>query len=216
MASPRARSARRPRFLTKVDEAVSTSNVVTIPASVLPGDLLVFYQYTSGGSIVTTAITPTGFTSIATDQDDVSGSATIAVGLSYKIATAADASASVNGLNDSIDRKVLVVFRADVPITNVLVAGGSALYATANPVALTSVGNSGKPTPYVVVGAFGSSGVISPRTWSVGPDGEATPATSVYLGWKIQNADVPNVNVQIDMDDEGNWNYLAIAALSVS
>lgn len=207
--------APRPAFLTKIDEAVSTSNVLTIPASVLPGDLLVFYQYTSGTSIVTTAITPTGFISMAADQNDVSGSATVAVGFSYRIAQAGDASASVNGLNDSTDRKVLVVFRAEVPITGVLVTAGSFLHATANPNSFTITGNSLKPTPQVVVGAFGSSGAISPRTWSVGPDGEATPATNVYLGWKIQNVDVANGNVQIDMDDEGSWNYLGLAAISV-
>jgi hypothetical protein len=108
-------------------------------------------------------------------------------------------------------RKVLVVFRGNVPIAVATPNTWGHEITANNPVAQSVTASGGTP-PLVVFGGYRSnSAAVDPRTFTVGgspaKDGEVASTSNLsYLAWKIYNSSPADVSV--DMDDEGGTNML--------
>jgi hypothetical protein len=115
-------------------------------------------------------------------------------------------------MNGLTNRKVLLVFRPNVPATAYTPQDAAGEVNDGNPSAQT-VNASGGLAPLVVFGAYserGSGGGVNPRTFTVGgsaaKDGEVNSTSFCYLAWKIYNSSP--ADVVVDMDDEGAGNGL--------
>jgi len=192
--------------------ATSTGETITAPADIIAGDLLVIAdkaQSTIGST--PTAVTPSGFTSVANSSIGSSGSGTSWRQMfSYKIANGSEANASITGMNGSIsDNKVMLVFRGNVPIQTATPNTFGAQAVDTNPAAQSVTASGGTP-PLIIFGIYGSSTAVDPRTFTVGgssaKDGEVNSGTVLYVAWKIDISSPADAS--IDMDDEGNGNIL--------
>lgn len=193
----------------------SNSATVTGSASIVAGDLLVLLDavWNLGANPPASSV-PTGFTSIVTSSLGTAN-ATRAT-LSFKIATGAEASASITGMTGTGGAsKILTVFRGNVAITSASALDPEQTSTDANPAALTVNASSGTP-PLVVVAGYSSSAAVNPRTFTVGgsaaKDGEQNGTGTLlddWLAWKIYNSSP--ADVVIDMDDEGLSNTLVAA-----
>lgn len=143
---------------------------------------------------------PSGFTKIFPAGN--TGTNSQHMTLSYKKLIGSESGSLTGQKGTSANGKVMVIFRGNVPIvtvtpstpTNSGVVGG-------NPAAQNILA-SGGVAPLIVLGCFGASAAINPRTWSPSADGEANASNSLcYVGWKIYNS--APANVSIGMDDEG-------------
>ena len=83
-----------------------------------------------------------------------------------------------------------------------------------NPSAQVVGASSGTP-PLIVIGAYGTTGTVDPRTFSTTKDGEITADSfNAYLAYKIYNSSPQDSS--IDMDDEGDANILQSCYLACS
>jgi hypothetical protein len=190
--------------LTVPASATSTATTITAPADIQAGDVLLLLDKASdidGGS--PTAVVPTGFTNIST-LNDTSVQTQIC---SYKIADGSEASSTITGMVGGNNvRKAMIVIRPDAPATAVNVGSLGAEISNANPAAKSVTASAGSPA-LIVIGAYGNAfAAISPRTFSTTADAEITPATNLYLAYKIYNSSPADTS--IDMDDEGTSNAL--------
>ncbi len=189
--------------ITKQADATSTASTITCP-TVERGDLLVLADSPTNSSGTPTTVVPTGFTSI----ENISLSTRRQI-VSYKIADGSESGSSITGMNGtSANRKVLVVYRPNRPATTAYVFTVAGQATTANPFAVM-LDNAAQAYPQVVIGIYGATGAVDPRTFTVdgsaAKDGEVAVGTSLYQAWKIYNSGASTVS--IDMDDEGS-NYL--------
>ncbi len=190
--------------------STATAGTITGYSGILPGDLLVLYDYVSSIS-VPPEVAPSGF-AIAASLLNVKFRWT----LSYKIADGSEASASLTGMttgSGSFANKILLCFRPDIPATSAVSADPDATITDANPSAQT-VTASGGTAPLIVFGCYASTGAVNPRTMSPAKDGEMSSGTSFYVAWKIYNSSPADVSV--DMDDEGNNNMLMSCYIEVA
>jgi hypothetical protein len=178
----------------------------------IAGDILVLLQWSSGGAIPTTVI-PSGFTTVTT----IDNAASRKMNVSYKLATGAEASAAITGMDDTSDQKILAYFRPNIPATTLTLASVGQEYNLNDPAAQTVASGSGTP-PLIVLGAYGSQGVIATRTFTVAgspaADGELSEASNdlVYLKYKIYNSSP--ADVVVDMGDSGQ-NFLVSCYIRV-
>lgn len=103
-------------FVTSTD---AQSNTITVPSSVVAGDILVLVdRATVAGGTPPTTVVPTGFTSIndstATDGADADRQI-----FSYKLAVGTEASTVLTGMNATTESKLLLVFRGSPTILSV-------------------------------------------------------------------------------------------------
>lgn len=183
------------------ETATSTAQTITGPSGIQAGDLLVLLDRATNVIGTPATVVPSGFTSIVNTT-----SANVRQIASYKIADGTEASASLTGMNgDVINAKALYVFRGNVAISAVNVSTPNSEATDGNP-ASQSVTASGGTPPLIVLGCYGSSGAVDPRTFSTTKDGEINPSTALYLAYKIYN--VSPADTSIDMDDEGVNNIL--------
>ncbi len=206
-------------MLSQVASATSNAASVTGPAGILPGDLLVLYDvaFQAAGGLPSAAV-PSGF-SIINNSVGIAGDTRLISSL--KIADGSEASASLTGMNaagaGANNNKMLYVFRGDVPIQSASVQSVAQQGTAGNPTAQVVSAGSGV-APLIVFGCystFDASGsiVVNPRTFSTTKDGEintnAAGAVNFdnWLAYKIYNSS--QANSSIDMDDEGDENYLS-------
>lgn len=180
----------------------SGTGTLTVPATVQAGDIICVKE---NGSSVNAA--PSGYTILAN---------TAGIVLSYKIATGADASATVPSGSSLVagTRRELLVFRGDVPANTVTGHDPAAINeATANPASQTVNASGGTP-PLIVLASYNSTGAVDPRSFSPAKDAEVNTDTTSYFAYKIYNSSPADVTV--DMDDEGSTNKLASGYIQVA
>lgn len=125
---PSAAPAADMQFVTSV-VASTVNGLLTIPASVLPGDLLVFLDRAVANTNAPGATTPSGFTSIAWANVATASRRVMA---SFKVADALDAGRQIQGIFQAVggitnSHRTLLVFRSTTaPVVNVGFAGGGA------------------------------------------------------------------------------------------
>lgn len=201
-------------FLTSASVADSTT--ITGPATIQAGDLLVISDVVYLKSGTPTSVVPADFTA-AQNFTGVNGRLI----LSYKIATGAEASASITGMTMNgttlFGSKIMFVFRGNTPITTASDASGGAEGTTGNPAAQNVAASGGTP-PLVILAAYATRGAIDPRTFSPAKDGELqrTAINSVdhWLAYRIY--ETAPANTSIDMDDEGGNNILVSRYIQVA
>lgn len=144
----------RPLELAFHANTASAGGGVTIPATVLPGDYMLFFDYDRGGSNPPAQVVPSGWTDLFTTS---SSNTNIRICVSSKIAEASDASASLTGLADTGQAgQQLLVFRPNSPIRNVIPQG---VFGTTsgNMAAMVATPAGFKP-PVLVIGYYAQSG----------------------------------------------------------
>ncbi len=189
------------------------SSTITAPANILPGDLIVMADLAAGSS-APAAVTPTGFTQVATSVT----SSNYRMCLSYKLAVGNEGGTSITGMTFSSGfgaTKAIYVFRGDVAATSLIVGGANSQSTTGDPTSQNVTAASGL-APLVVLGAYGGSGIagtVNPRTFSTTKDGEQevvgdtiSSDCDLWLAYKIYNS--APADTSIDMDDEGSSNSL--------
>lgn len=178
---------------------------VTGPAGITAGDLLVLFDVAHNGSSTNpTKVIPTGFTEIGTAIDTENANRLI-MAASYKIADGTEASASITGMDDTNERKILLVFRV---LTGIAISSVTAedvedrSDSLGDPAPLMVNSGSGDP-PLIVFGAWCAiiSATLTPRTFTPAADGEVGVSTDFYVKYKIYNAEPQDTIV--DMDDLG-------------
>lgn len=183
------------------ETATSAAATITGPAGIQAGDLLVLLDRAVAGSLPTKVI-PTDFVEI----DDANNGSSARQVVSYKIADGSEASASLTGMDGSVDRKALYVFRGDKAITAVNVSTPNSEQTSGNPASQSVLASAGA-APLIVFGCYGvSSGSVDPRTFTPTKDGEINEGTNFYLAYRIDNS--AGQDTTVDMDDEGDVNIL--------
>lgn len=178
------------------------TGTLTVPATVQAGDILCLKEK---GSAVNAA--PTDYTVLAN---------TAGIVISYKRATAADASATVPSGSSLVTatRRELLVFRGDVPANSITGHDPAAdNQATGNPAAQVVNASGGTP-PLIVLASYNSTGTVDPRSFTPAKDAEVNADTTSYFAYKIYNSSPADVTV--DMDDEGSANMLASGYIQVT
>lgn len=195
--------------ITQVLSSTSSASTIAFPVGIVAGDLIVMLDRAGSASfdsVVPASVTPTGFTQIDT-RTVVSGAAFRAFRqtLWYKKAVGTE-TGNLTGMNANINLKAMLVFRGNIAATTITVGSATGVGGIDTDPGDASVTASGGTPPLVVIGAYGSTGAISPTTFSTTKDGEVNPSTLLYLAWKIYNSSPANTTV--GMDDEGNANTL--------
>lgn len=194
---PRARLA--PVELSFVTSASATTGALQIPATVVAGDLLVYFELKASLSI------RNGWAVCAPGTNGISG---------YRIAQPGDAgSTSLLPADGSRVAIGLMVFRATRPILSVYVGSVNFQDTSGNPSPQT-VTASNATNPVVVIAHYAASAAVDPRTFTPAADGEILGGSNRnYAKYKIYNSGPQNVTV--DMDDEG-VNYLGSFYLEIT
>lgn len=188
--------------ITFRSSATSTTDTITGPADIAAGDLLVLLDRALNGSGIPTEVVPTDFNIINSMNNGVTRRQI----LSYKIADGSEASASLTGMNGtSSDLKILAVFQGDTAISSVTVQDVNGEITDGDPAAQVK-NASGGAVPLIVIGGYGSSLTINPRTWTGGTPSELSNGTIQYLLYEIFNSSPADITV--NMDDEGAGNGL--------
>lgn len=201
--------------ITQVLSATSSASTINFPSGIQAGDLIVLLDRAGSFNTSVTDVTPSGFTRVGNSLTltDIGTFVQYRQNAWYKKATGSE-SGALTGLNGTtFNFKAMYVFRGDVA-ANTLTVGGAGEEITSNNPAAQNCAASGGVAPLVVIGCYGSTGTINPRTFSTTKDGEITPAVNLYLAYKIYNS--APANSSIDMDDEGAVNGLQSFYISMS
>lgn len=183
--------------ITQQASATSTASTITVPASVIAGDVLVLFDRPISSGTPSN-VTPTGW-SVGNNQVITN----FRMNISYKLAVGADAGATVTGMNGNVSNaKMMYVFRPNIAAL-VLTLGNPQGGASSGAVSVTTTAGSGV-APLVVIGAWSQNGSISSRTMSPAKDGEINASSSAYLGYKIYNTSPANVTVSISSATSAN------------
>lgn len=186
--------------------ATSTSDTITGPADIAAGDLLILLDKAVSGAGAPSFVVPSGFTTIS----DLSINAELSQIVSYKIATGAEASASLTGMNGTDnDSKILLVFQGNIAISSVSVNDVNEEATDGNPTAQV-VNASGGVVPLIVIGCYGTftGQAIDPRgfTGATATELQQDSDNDLFIKYAIMNSS--SADVTIDMDDEGFSNCL--------
>lgn len=186
--------------LSFVDSATSTGETITIPAGAQEGDVAVLFDWSQQIYVAATELVPTGFISI--DQDSVSallrpGTSVVA---SYRELGSGEGGSSVTGMNHSINRKVMLVFRPSAPISSITITGKTSELTNNDPAAQTSPAGS-SPLVKVAVAASDNSASFTTEI----PTMNKVSVSSMVAGYLIYNSSPQSQQVDRNDDAWGNW-----------
>lgn len=189
--------------ITNPSSSTSSSSTITAPSDLRMGDLLLLFDCASTSLSPPSAVTPSGWT-----QVDTQAGTSMRDSMCYKIADGSEASSSITGMNGGYsNRKLLAVFRCNVPIVGVSISTVSKTITASNPASQSVTASSGT-APLIVIASWSDqidSNDISPRTQSPTMT-EISNTTHQYIGW-IGYTSSPS-DQSFDMDDEGADNAL--------
>jgi hypothetical protein len=177
--------------ITTPANTTSTASTITIPATASSGDIAVLFDT----STTTTDTIPSGWTRIT-------GVTTTGIrqNVSYKILSASDPNTSITGMGGTT-RKVMVVYRGNILISNVLptVIGSQATTATPTNQSLT-----GEAGPMIAFAVYSATGAVTTRGWSAGSPTEysSVSTSAIYVKALITNSGTPSTTT-ISMSDSG-------------
>lgn len=189
--------------ITNPSSSTSTGSTITAPSDLQMGDLLLIFDCASTSGAPPSSVQPSGFTAVS----EQSGSS-MTDAMWYKIADGSEASQTFTGMNGVFsDRKLFLVFRANIPIISATLSTVSKTITGSNPGSQT-ISASGGTAPLLVIASWAdqdTSNDISPRTQSPSMT-EVSNSTHQYIGW-IPYYSSPS-DQTFDMDDEGFDNAL--------
>lgn len=189
--------------ITYVGTADTSLSTITIPATAQDGDIAVLYDYAQNSSGTPSLVTPAGW---ANRVDDTL-STTLRVAVATKILTGADAGASITGMNGTFgNRKMMLVFRPDAPITTASYSTFNSEFTAGNPAAQV-VAAAGQSPPLIVLGGCGHDASPAFTTASPAFDAVIVPAHGFFrMGYKLYSS--APADHTIDMADLGSQNSL--------
>lgn len=212
--------------LTSITQALSAtqanSSTITAPVGIQPNDLIVMFDaaFNPFASGPPTNVTPSGFDSIFSTNDGTSFS----INASCKLASGSEGGTAITGMASGEMAKLIYVFRGNNPAVAKLVGDVGSQITSGNPTAQTITAASGV-APLVVLGFYGSSNLISPRTFTVGGVGAKDNEINAFddgsfgdcdawIAYKIYNS--APADAVVDMDDEGTINGLGSCYIQLS
>lgn len=176
--------------------ATSTAQTITVPSSVMAGDILVLLDRAAHSSNTPSTTVPSGFTSLSDFGLYLSGYGHRQT-ISYKRANGSEASTVLTGMTgDSLIVKILLAFAAGA--TSLAPSTFNLTAAAGDPAAQT-VSASGGTAPLVVLAAYGSYYNEPSHTFSPAKDGEFSSGVMLWLAYRIFNSSP--VDVVVDMND---------------
>lgn len=184
--------------------AVSNAATITIPGGVQDNDFGILIDIADNVGTTPTAVTPTNWTNRYNQADSGLFSRTM---VSSKVLTAAEASSSITGMDDSTEDKVMLVFTPSRAIVTATFSSLTYQGTASNPTAQT-VSALGQPSPLIVIGGSDISGGTAAFT-TASPAFDATVATAdadLIVGYKMYDSSPQNHT--IDMGDLGSHNIL--------
>jgi len=213
--------------LTQVLSATSIATTITAPNDILAGDLIVLADLASG-TTGATSVVPTNFTLIA-DRAVANSGRLVS---SYKKADGTESGASITGMAAGVFGRVakaMYVFRGNIPVTTFTLLDVGQDSGSGNPAAQTVTASGGAP-PLVVLGFYGTTSNgsrVDPRTFTVGgspakdaelqsvSDGSVLDA-DVWIAFKTYSVGQVPADAVVDMDDEGDANYMESCYIACS
>lgn len=202
-------------FVTSITASTVTIDFSTAP-TIQAGDLAVFCNFAS-------QLTDSAPATVVPTDFDVARNHTSSFArhiISYKVLEAGDLAATFTGMDpvggSSQQQRITVLFfRPDEPIVGVTPTGTSTISGTGNPSPI-SLTLSGKPTPAVVVAAYGEhNSTFSPRTATPAFDAEVTN-NNWYVKYSTFDDGETIPDFTVDMDDEGTFSNTMLVCLEVT
>jgi hypothetical protein len=198
-------------FSLRSASSTGGDDYVIAPSDIQPGDLLVLYIRVQADESAPAGVASPGFTTLGFQSWPASGSDRASQTLRYKIANGSEAGASIPaGSASQSSTKYLLVF--DARATSVTPSTFNTSAGNLNPAPQT-VSSSASTGPTLVLAGYGSTGVIDPVGMIPAKDGEYGAGTR-RVAWKFFQTSP--VNVTVDMDDEGNRNFLQSGYLQIT
>lgn len=214
---PPSGSSPPPTAIVQQDDSTSNVTTITAPADIQVGDFLILADFAELGD----GAIPAGFTSL---KNNVSGTGLRQI-LSGKIADGTEGGTSLSGQgsgNNGVRRKVMAVFRPDVPATTFTLGDPHGEVTVTDP-ADQIVAASAGAGPLIVLAAYGTfDGTVDPRSMSPAKDGEVSDAGSgLYLAWKIYDSAPADVTVGMEAEAGSVGNalqscYVSLGALAAT
>jgi hypothetical protein len=195
---------RAPLTLSLFNTATGTGapGILTLPASIAAGDLIVLVnsgRNNVGGAF---AATPSGFTTIF----DVITLNNCRVDAWYKIAAGTEGGTNPGGLNGGVENDRLAwVFRGNRAIQSVSVGSLHTEQTDSAPAGQTIAASGGVP-PLVAIATYRTSGSVTTRGFSPAADSEITPSTRLFGKRKIYNGG--QADISVSQTDDGISNTL--------
>lgn len=173
----------------------SQTSTISIPTAATPGDILMLFDMTTTGTLVT----PTGFTQI-TSQTTTG----LITNVSYKIYTQADVGTTITGMAGTT-RKVMIVYSSNSVITQVVPSSTISTQATTATPTNQTISISSVTAPVVAVAVYASTGSITTRGWTGGTPSEYSSVltSSLYVKTARYNVGSTPLNATISMSDGG-------------
>jgi hypothetical protein len=182
--------------------STTSTSLLTLPAGIAAGDLIVIGDRAANSSGLPTEVTPTGFTKISGVND---GSLSRFV-TSYRLADGTEGGTTVATMvGTNGDRAICEVFRGNVPIKAVAVQSAAAEITDGNPTAQVVASGAGA-VPLVVVGIGLCAIPTVDLTFSPAEDGSYAGSTTSNIKWKFYTT--APANVTADVGDTGGSNAL--------
>lgn len=175
---------------TFVTSATASTATIVIPATAAIGDVAILLDRAQATTAAApAAVTPTGFT-----QQNTAANATatgLRISSNYKILVAGDPGATITGMTGTASQtKILLIFRPDTPITNVILGGGrnQALAAAGVTQTLALAGEYQRQGGVLAIAQWGGTGAITTRGFTgITMTEVAGATTSHYAKYAILN-----------------------------
>lgn len=157
------------------------------------GDVAVLFDFArdAGTGAPPAKVVPAGFTEI--DSTSTATSNGYRSTISYKICDGSE-SGSITGQNGGVNRKILTVYRGDVPISSVSVSTVNSFAADADPPAQT-ISASGGVAPLVCLGSYVQYTFVTGQSMSPSADHTTVNTTYQTVRDKIYNTAPADVTV---------------------
>ena len=194
--------------VTFVNSTASTTASITIPANAQTGDIAILAH--GGGDRDSQLVpnTPSGWNVIAAGAAPLGRIVAPAMGLFYKVLSSSDLASPTLTLGPSYAgafRKLIAVFRADIPLTTEGVSAVSlnSEFTLGDPSPQT-ISISGQTLPVIAFVNHYSDAAVAPRSSSVVMSEIQGGSTAHWFRYQTYNANSNPPNITVDQDDEGS------------
>jgi hypothetical protein len=205
-----------PTTVSLLTSVISTTDKITVPATVDEGDLLVLCGVSlNAASAAPGPETPAGFD--AESVHNASTGAWFARGqITRKVCIGGEANVELTGMNGDTDRKILLVFRADRKISRARRPNAAQSQFTGSAPTNQVVPSALAVVPAIILALYHTlSGSIASRGMTPAKTAEVNNTTNTYVAYKIYNAADTPADVTVSTGDNGN-NHMASNFLEIS
>jgi hypothetical protein len=195
---------RQPLALSLFGSATATAGL-TLPASIIAGDIIFYGNWARNFSGGATSSTPTGYTSLI-DADTVLNGTSAKVAVWVKIAAGTEGGGNPGGMNGGVENlRWAFVFRGNRAVASLNVYAINNDNSDGDPPDET-VNAVGRAVPSITLAGYRSSANVTTRSFSPAEDTVISPSGLAYVKNKIFNS--AGVSVTVGMGDDGNCNSL--------